>query len=741
MAKVYSFSLKGLAFGAAVENHPRYGKGLVFGRRSISLDRRQPATVIRGQLLAAAPNQVRPRNGQPFWTLAEGQGGSDALVAITTNTGYKKSTHGWFGRMVGSPQVLISDLMPTSQASVNKASAMLGLVWMKPGDVVEVSWSTGGPATVLFFNAEGQLTSAKKQDWQAGQAAVSTVETSLETMPVYTFAKANRTWALTEGVETVEIPGGRGLKLGPPANSKWRVQRHAVVGVAPGFPPMVTRAAISMSGENFVFTTSQKEEVGKVLLRTSDGEAHRGSPQVLTYGYMEHGTVNIDVSRDQLWLVSEGDVVKSCGHAMWVENGQLHAQPFNTWRLADAKRNPDAYIAEGWAPVGFVPAEWIGRVVETYDVNRQQDGDTYKLVSLRPGLLLDYGWDMNPPKRHEFFALDTVVWVKLRADLNPAYTWVQVGEREEVRLADPYFPVNERRPARVTTKRVVREYSSGTKTYAYTLAFIADAERVKITTFRKGDEEMEEVIVLGPTTKEVTVTVSPFRLESGRMGEIYGELMIHRQSHRKNPDSWHIHDEHVTDDELAAVQGQIGIENPTVVPTAKAVASAADNTPKMDFDIFMGKNRGRQESTVWVIDAEGTILDRREGAKTESFTNIPTTALVLRHQWSNYGYTYTEIFEVWYLPEKVTGAQLSAATKIAVDFERKYFSGKVATWNIGRVGQRVLQTPYRFEFGDTTTPVDINKGSDFVYRPVPKDPDAWEDEDHPVLLILEVRRK
>jgi hypothetical protein len=715
---------------------------------------------------------------------------------------------------------------------------------MQPGDVIQVRFSAGGKPQVLFFDAEGQLTVSLFEDWKAGQQAqevtqsaqAPNVELAYGTMPVFTISQTTE-WQLAEGVETVEVPGGRGLKLGP-RSTEWRVKTHAVVPVADEFPPKVTQAAVAKIGEGFAFVTSDEVAKGHFAVRVDTASyskrgvtsAHKvkGDPHLLAKGHMRHGTTNVTDHSDELWMVAEGDVLR-IGHYRWddqffpggkalfVENGQIQLTSFASWLLHDAQTNPGEYIGKGWVPVEHVPAEWLGSVVETFKSNGEQPSyNTYAIKAIEPKLLLNSGWDNNPPVDWTSEVRDEVAWLKLRPELVAEEAWQVKEVRTFIQVNGWPIPAGERRVAAVTTIRSKKQWSDGTHVWEYEFRFEADAQEIEATTYvRSGMEETKER-VLRELRVPHTIKVEAY-LESGRNGEIYGDLMIHASEYNRSI-RWHIDDRHVTNEDLAAVQGQVeavkvaannllgeikkrggaqarfthedtlylldrplyidqeasvyhkmvyrGFEVNVVdlfmqgilqawatslgteakewrcksVASSAAVEAAESNDPTMDFEINLGKNRGRQESKVWIISKDGQLLDTREGAKTATFTNVPTTALVLRHQWSNLGYTHTEVFEVWCLPEELTEAQLAAATTLAVEFERTYFTGKIVTWDISKPGQRIFKTPYRQQLDIDATPVAIDEG--FVVQRLPRDPEAleWEDPDHPVLVTYEISK-
>lgn len=171
-------------------------------------------------------------------------------------------------------------------------------------------------------------------------------------------------------------------------------------------------------------------------------EKLRGEPKELARGNFASGDAGAAGSSDDaLYVFRPGDVVK-IGESRVVENvgGEIRSALFNDWEAADGQTNPEAYIAQGKAPFGRVPSEWIGRIVSV--IRREVDtyrgettvnwpeGDKGELVSLSP-LVLNTGWDGRDRK---LMTVSSGVWVKLHADLQAkTLQGDEAREREEAK--------------------------------------------------------------------------------------------------------------------------------------------------------------------------------------------------------------------------------------------------------------------------------------------------------------------
>lgn len=128
-------------------------------------------------------------------------------------------------------------------------------------------------------------------------------------------------------------------------------------------------------------TQTMQTEPGIVLVRVQPmtsvhrqymrTETLRGEPVCLAQGIFAGGDAGATGSVDDtLWVLRPGDaMVIGSGFdkkLRVIENiaGRVQTSTWTDWEIADGKANPAAYVAQGKAPWGHVPAEWIGRIVQ-----------------------------------------------------------------------------------------------------------------------------------------------------------------------------------------------------------------------------------------------------------------------------------------------------------------------------------------------------------------------------------------
>ena len=168
---------------------------------------------------------------------------------------------------------------------------------------------------------------------------------------------------------------------------------------------------------------------GRGYTRRGNGswELWKGSPVVLAKGSGADGAAGgIGSWLDGLFILREGDVVyvrpsgDGPAYALFVENGKVQSEPWISWKVKDAKRDPQFYVAKGTAPYGHVPDEWIGRVVTIKVMGERgmsggsmiptyTDAETGELISVNP-LVLNLGWDGRD--RHDV-TVNFALWINL----------------------------------------------------------------------------------------------------------------------------------------------------------------------------------------------------------------------------------------------------------------------------------------------------------------------------------------
>jgi len=553
-------------------------------------------------------------------------------------------------------------------------------------------------------------------------------------MPAYTFgSRQNEGWALRLGLEAVSIPSGRAVKLGP-KSSRWRIERVETIAVSPALSRELTEAAIAKTGGKFVLLRAEKVETGKYLVRVNTeglrklgrtaASVYRGSPALITEGWMEIGSQNVSHHRDQLWVVSVDDVLRvgqeyretAPDRVIYVEDGALKLDSFHAWRVRDARANPAEYIKDGWCPVDQLPNEWIGRVVEFFDEARETigSGHPYGLTKVGPEPEVNYEWNALKPSgmNPHMSVRPEAVWAKLREDL----VWDQtpkakiLEERDEVVFSDPPYHDGMQVVAKITTGE------DGRRRYVVPNT---PGEKFHLTKYEQGGrieesrESLGKVLAdytdLGPRAGKIEI---PEGLKRPLDGQYVVEFVNPRKSH------WYL----------------------------KVIREAVETgEPTVDVSIYLGKSVSRDPSHVWVITKDGKILTEKVGEGTAVFTAIPESALILRYQWSNYGNTYAELHEVFYRPQNLTEAQLATVEEMQWGGEVKYFAMNGGWDKDLRVGVIKFSTPYEGKgfpaerkalLGGMTAafPVDVME-----YRQVnvtPK-PDPFN-QDHPVLSWIEV---
>lgn len=543
--KTYSFVHGRLTDGLPLTADERLGQ-IVFlgeegrGRRyeKVALDRRFPPVVTDNRVLDCELRKVTlpPKDGKPekvFYVLERSRGNSDAiLVRINTEGTYTKNTSGGWRTVAGKPEDVTSGYGAYGLAG-RIGNWDDGLVIMRPGDVLCVKRSGGhkNRPDALYFNEEkGVLEVADFEEWQALTAMNHVQETSVETevlygvMPVFVFSPAG----LKKGIETVAIGIGRGFQLGP-RKGAWRIDKKVTVAVANDLPIYVTEAAVAKSGENFILVNSMKVESGKYLVRIdTDGLrkrgrtgaiAVRGAPTLLTEGWMEIGTENVEHHRDQLWVLAEGDVLRvgqtyeefySSDDAILIKDGEVVTEQFRDWALREARRDPAPFIADGWCPIDCLPAEWVGKVVEACDAKRESSRSPYLLKAVRPEPVFMGGWDsLKPEDRFSVAVTSDVVWVKLRPELNAEAQTNILEVKEVVEFGDPPLPSGKRVFATISIEHAHHEASWGHSASDETVYVIqvADvpASKYRVTRYQKSGQNREDKEPLGQVQETWTL--------------------------------------------------------------------------------------------------------------------------------------------------------------------------------------------------------------------------------------------
>lgn len=438
------------------------------GRRyeKVALDRRFPAEVTNGRVFDAEPIKVTlpARDGKPervFFVLAKPKPGiadDRVLVRINTETSYVRGAYGRWTMVKGELETLISGHGANGIAG-RVGSWADGLVVMKPGDALRV-YPSRGDSWALWIDAAGNPQAAIWQDFenlqaleaaeeQLADAQVGGLEIRYGMMPAYTWHSGS----LTPGLELKTGATGQVVELGEYGRGR-RLTKVPVIGINPitqeseddemmrllnprhKSPEVVLEAAVAVLDENkgiYALTNADSAEPGAFLVRVSTQrwyrrgtsglcQVHRGSPVLITMGKGAHGDAGAVCNwTDSLYVLREGDVlyVQCEGDkvnrrfVLLVENGQLQTEAWRPWELADARRYPSFYLAQGRAAWGHVPEGWIGRVVTLTPVRYLYEYDyTGVLISTNP-FVLRMRQDGGDRSDQTFYS---GLWVKLEPD-------------------------------------------------------------------------------------------------------------------------------------------------------------------------------------------------------------------------------------------------------------------------------------------------------------------------------------
>lgn len=124
----------------------------------------------------------------------------------------------------------------------------------------------------------------------------------------------------------------------------------------------------------------------------------------------------------------------------------------------------------------------------------------------------------------------------------------------------------------------------------------------------------------------------------------------------------------------------------------------------LDVKVPLSRNSTRDPTTAWAVLADGTV-QMKDGEGEVDFGDLSSTVLVLRYWHSNYGYQYSEGWEVVHLPKSLTEAQRTATRK-QIGETHYCFSGPGTGWELSRKGAVVFQTAYHRDFTDAEAEAD-----------------------------------
>lgn len=434
--KAYTFN-GNLSKGLAVTNDEKFGQ-IVFlgeagrGRRyeKVSLSRQNPAYVIDGRILEADPVKITlgakaEESEKVFYVLAASKSDSwSVLVRINTNGGYIRGANGRWETISGKPETLVSGYGAFGDAG-RIGNWADGLVVMNPGDVIRVrpsrTWGEGPSA--LWVDENGEPHSASWKDYENLQAVAQAESLLAEaeaqpealniihgTMPAFTW----RGGSVESGLHLTKGATGLVVELGEAGRGR-RLTEIPLVGEVPGMLTQTAVAQLSEKVRGLIPNYTKTENSFLVRINTSGGYTRRGNgfwkpwkghTVTVAAGYGADGDAGgIGTWDDELLVMHEGDVIYATPagsaplYAVLVKDGKVFTELWVTWKIEDAKCDPEFYVAKGTAPWGHVPADWIGKVVTVKELESSREDGSYlterytgEVVSISP-LRLNLGWD------------------------------------------------------------------------------------------------------------------------------------------------------------------------------------------------------------------------------------------------------------------------------------------------------------------------------------------------------------
>ena len=466
--KAYTFRSGKLFKGMALTSDVKLGQIVLLGESGrgrwcerVGLDRKCPPLVIDGVVTEAIAKKITlpAKDGRAeisFWVLAKPEGdGESALVRINTEGTYTKDTSGSWKFVAGEPEELISGFGAYGDAG-RIGSWKDGLVVVHPGDVLKVTLTGGSKFEpfALWMDESGLLQSATWREYEV-LSAVVTAEAGTEASGQKTlFGQMSAfTWSrgfIQPGIQVKSGLAGQAIQLGEVGRGRTPVEIPLVGITVQG---TLTEAAVAILKEEtrparyrgqepekktfYGFTKGAEQENGFlvridtswVYTRGSRAEIApwQGTPTILCEGRGAQGDAGGIYSwPDAIAILHEGDVVyvrpeggrKTKAYALLVKNGQLLTQEWVDWKIQDAKRDPGFYVAKGTAPWGYVPAEWIGKIVAVLKLEKYSDElyleekEVGEVVSIKP-LALNLGWDGRDQSLVEILS---GTWVRLETD-------------------------------------------------------------------------------------------------------------------------------------------------------------------------------------------------------------------------------------------------------------------------------------------------------------------------------------
>lgn len=488
--KTYNWS-GSLSEGLPLTQDEKLGK-VVFlgesgrGRRyeKVGFSRRNPPEVTANRVMEAELQQITipVRDGKPkikFWVLAKSSEVTEKVIVRANTEGtYTRHTSGRWQAIAGEPERVIEGWGAYGDAG-RIGGWTDGLVIMKPGDVIKIILSGGYKfePRALWYDAASGLQTATWKDYeniQALKAAEAVMADAQTTTPSLNFLSGQLqayTWQcgrVKEGVALTNGATGMVVSLGQSGRGRSLLELPLVGFEVEG---RLTEAAVVVLEKKTIparYSWEQetikrkyglaqvpKAEAGFlvkistswVYTRGSSPEISvwQGTPTIFAEGRGAEGAAGgIYDWPEVVAILHEGDVLfirpeggyKTRPYALFVKGGKLMTESWATWKIADAKRDPAFYVAKGTAPWGYVPREWVGKVVTVSElVNDRERGDlleereTGELISISP-LVLNLGWDGQD--RHDVEPYRGT-WIKLTDKQVRKLEGAELDKRQAIR--------------------------------------------------------------------------------------------------------------------------------------------------------------------------------------------------------------------------------------------------------------------------------------------------------------------
>lgn len=467
------FTWKGgrLSEGIALTTDPRLGPVVFLGEEGrgrryekVALGRGNPPPVVDGKVMSVETRKITvpARDGKPeraFFVLEKSASEAGVLVRVNTLTSYVRGGSGRWRVNAGKPEVIVSGYGAFGDAG-RIGNWDDGLVAMRPGDVLKVMPSrelggvdsfalwvdeSGLPQTATWGEYENIKALAEVEALVADTKAGDGIEAEIGTMPCYTYVGSG---SFQSGIKVGRGVTGPAIILGEEGRGRKKAE-VAFVGFTP--EEELHFAAVAKLSETVLrreswetpktkviwgLTASECFEDGAFLIRVKppmgnrihrEVKVNRGNPVCLAAGVFAEGMAgNVGSTPDELWVLRTGDslVVGTYSNPGWVlENvgGEILAQPTEEWEAADARINPEVYLAKGKVPFGgSVPAEWVGRVVSIHRF-RKDNGSMWldqsyegELISASSGRVeLNLGWN---GRDRRMITVENGLWIRLEAD-------------------------------------------------------------------------------------------------------------------------------------------------------------------------------------------------------------------------------------------------------------------------------------------------------------------------------------